>query len=67
MFGRGFLGVGSGDCGEFGLVVGGDIYSVDGIIVGKGIKYGVYMSAGFSVVWDVVRGVGYGYNRDIGG
>ena len=50
MFGRGFLGVGSGDCGEFGLVVGGDIYSVDGIIVGKGIKYGVYMSAGFSVV-----------------
>ena len=49
MFGRGVIGVGSGDCGEFGLGVGSDIDYVYGFVFGKGIEYSSYMSVGVRV------------------
>ena len=67
IFSRGVCRVESGYGVKFGLLVGGEISSVDGISVRKFIKVLVYVRFGGSVGWDFGRGVGAGVDKYIGG
>ena len=67
MFIKGVFGFGSGNDGEFGLGVGGDIGSGYRIIISKDTKYGVDVRVEGSVGLNVGSSVCAGYNREIDG